>query len=106
MSRFIAHHQLGAFLFLSFLISWIIWLALPSLSAGDHYTELVITCIGAYGPALGAILVSGAARPERSTAMSPSVWGLRPCILAVNVIWLFSTDKVGRSILAVLSYLP
>ena len=96
MSRFIAHHQLGAFLFLSFLISWIIWLASPSLSAGDHYTELVITCIGAYGPALGAILVSGAARPERSTATSPKRLGVFALVfLAVNVIWLFSTDKFG-----------
>ena len=96
MSRFIAHHQLGAFLSLSFLISWIIWLALPGLSAGDHYTELVITCIGAYGPALGAMLVSGAARPERSTATSPKRLGVFALILlAVNVIWLFSTGKFG-----------
>jgi membrane protease YdiL (CAAX protease family) len=96
MSRFIARHQLTAFLSLSFLISWIIWLAMPSLSSGDHYTELVITCIGAFGPALAAILVSGVARPERSTAASPKRSRLFALVLlATNVIWLFSTDKFG-----------
>lgn len=95
-SKFIARHQVIVFFVLAILISWTIWLLSPALSAGDDNAILLITLIGAYGPALAAIFVSGTANPERSEIKS----GRRgpvfiAVLLIVNLVWLLSTQKFG-----------
>jgi membrane protease YdiL (CAAX protease family) len=96
MTRLIAAHQLGAFYLLTLLTSWAIWLVSPSLSAGDQYAQLAFTCIGAFGPALAAMLVSSAARPRRSAGGSLKRWGAFALVLlAVEFIWVLSPDKFG-----------
>jgi hypothetical protein len=95
-SKSIAHHQVIVFFVLAFVISWAIWLLSPALSAGDDNAKLVITLIGAYGPALAAIFVSGIASPERldiNTGRRTRVF--IPVFLIVNLIWLLSTQKFG-----------
>lgn len=94
--KFIARHQVAVFFLIAFMISWTIWFISPVLSAGDNNAKLVITLIGAYGPALAAIFVSGISSPERTGIKSVR----RLCVfvlvfLTVNLIWLLSAEKFG-----------
>ena len=96
LNDWIKHHQVTTFFLIAFVISWAIWLLSPYLSAGDNDAKLVITLIGAYGPALAAIFVSGIANPEQSGIRSVTRWGIAvPVFLVVNMIWLVSTEKYG-----------
>lgn len=81
---------------ITFVISWTIWALSPAVSDGDRNAKLVIDLIGAYGPALAAILVSGQVGPERSGVRSVKRWLLFLLVfLFVNLIWLLSAEKFG-----------
>jgi len=92
----VVRHQTALFFVVAFLISWTIWFLSPVLSTGDNDAKLVITLIGAYGPAFAAIIVSSITSPERSGIKSVRRWGVFVLMfLIVNVIWLLSTEKFG-----------
>ena len=96
LSKFIERHQVSVFFVMAFVISWAIWLLSPVLSTGDDDTKLVITMIGAYGPGLAAILVSGMANPKRSGIKSARRWIVFILVFFfINLIWLLSTEKYG-----------
>ena len=96
LKGWIMHYQVIAFFLIAFMFSWAIWFLSPYLSGGNNNTKLVITLIGAYGPALAAIFVSGMANPGRSGIKSVKRWGTAVLVfLVVNMIWLVSTEKFG-----------
>lgn len=81
---------------MTFVISWTIWSLSSIVSAGDRNAKLVIDLIGAYGPALAAIFVSGLVGPERSGVRCVKRWVLFVLVfLTVNLIWLLSAEKFG-----------
>jgi membrane protease YdiL (CAAX protease family) len=95
-SEFIARHQVTCTFVLAFAISWGIWFLSPGLSAGDEHAKLVITLIGAYGPALAAMLVSGITKPDRlDINKGRRVRVFLLVFIFANLIWLFSKDKFG-----------
>jgi membrane protease YdiL (CAAX protease family) len=95
-SRIVGRHQIIVFFALAFVISWAIWFLSPALAAGDHNALLVLTLIGAYGPALSAIFVAGRAMPDRSPVSGVRRWWVFIVVfLLVDLIWLLSTDKFG-----------
>ena len=96
MSKFIARHQITFFFVLAFLVSWSIWLLSPAISRGDDNTKLVVTLIGAYGPALAAMCVSSIVGPERSGIKNVKRWLVFILVFAVaDLVWLLSTEKFG-----------
>jgi membrane protease YdiL (CAAX protease family) len=106
-------HPITAFFILAFGISWIIW-AIPTLAAIKNPTYVMLFgVIGAFGPATGAITLSGFLRPE-PTGISPRKrWGW--CAILFCLILPFAVhwpglkgnpaDPVFLILCAVLSFL-
>ncbi len=62
-----AHRELFAFLGLTFIISWPLWIASGVLSrsgAGPLDSRWLVAQVGVFGPTLAALIVSAASRPE------------------------------------------
>jgi len=96
MSRFIARHQVVDFFGLAFLVSWAVWLLSPAIGHGDEHTRLVITLIGAYGPALAAMCVSSIVGPGSSGIKGVKRWQVFILVFAAaDLVWLLSTEKFG-----------
>ena len=96
MSNLIERHELISFFGLAILISWIIWLLAPTLSAGDDHTLLVITLIGTFGPAVAGIFVARITDPERIRITGIRRWQVFILVFViVDLIWLLSADQFG-----------
>jgi membrane protease YdiL (CAAX protease family) len=54
----VKRHPLLTFFTLTFLISWVTWLLAPTISDGDVSLQALLDLMGAFGPALSAILIS------------------------------------------------
>lgn len=62
-----AHREVYAFLVLTFIISWPLWIAsgvLPRSGAGPLDSRWLVAQVGVFGPSLAALIVSGASRPD------------------------------------------
>lgn len=62
-----SNRELFAFLVLTFLISWPLWIASGVLArggAGPLDSRWLVAQVGVFGPSLAALIVSGASRPE------------------------------------------
>ena len=96
LNGWIKRHQVSAFFVIAFMISWAIWLLSPVLSGGDEDTKMVVTLIGAYGPALAAMLVSGMVSPEPAGIPSARRWLVFILVFSIaDLIWFLSTEKFG-----------
>lgn len=77
-------HPLVSFFTLTFAFSWIIWFLAPIIGGGNKGLISIIDLIGAYGPAVAAIMVSAVARPEPSAAPQRKRWITFTIILLVS----------------------
>jgi membrane protease YdiL (CAAX protease family) len=80
----IKSHPLASFFALTFAFSWIIWFIAPVIGGGNKGLANLIDLIGAYGPAVSAIIVSAIAHPEPSGASRKKRWITFAAIFAVS----------------------
>jgi len=66
-----------AFFALTLGFSWSIWFLSPLVAAGDLPAQIVIDLIGAFGPAMAAVVISAVIHPEKVN--SPRTRGRSVC---------------------------
>ena len=87
LSNLIRRHPFLSFIFIAFAFIWAFWLLLPAESPGEVPVQFLV---GAFGPAVGAIIVSGGLNPRAVGVPKQRRWTVFGVMLIAGafVIWL------------------
>lgn len=83
IQEIIKNNQLKSYFILTFVITWIFFVLPILFSIADPIVTILVAAIGGSGPALAAILLSGALKPKKIETQSLKRWAIFIIVLII-----------------------
>jgi uncharacterized protein len=103
-------YPLVSFFALTFAVSWIIWFIAPTIAGANKGLANLIDLIGAYGPAVSAIIISAITQPEPSGASQKKRWITFAAVFVISctieLVALAASAQTSPETIAVAVILP